>query len=240
MSARRFRWRKTWKSEAEFRVPSATPGIAFHVGLTLQGVRPRRMPENQAVAFARSSAVDSVAAAAKRYSVLTAEAAAITATAACLAVRPAWRGLRIEQAVVVLDSDAKSTLEARQLEVMRRTAQVAGTAAILEAARAEVLRHVVLEDHETTVAHLLAILPEKENIGSISKFAAQIRRDIDDHRPDGRWIRVAELLNALIKDKSAAEVKDMIRVLADWAGHYSPDLARDLKDAADANPGEDG
>lgn len=233
MSAHRSWRRKPWKADAEFRVPSAAPGIAFQVGLILQGVRPRRMPENRAIALARSMAVETVAATVERYSVLTAEAAAITATAACLAVRSPWRGLRIEHVVVTLDSDATSALEARQLDVLRRTARVAGTAAVFDAARAEALRHVVLADHDTTVAHLLAAGLDSEGLNDLSTTAADLRRNIDDHRPDGRWIRVAEVFNELVKDKSAAEIKDMIEVLAGRVGHYSPDLARHLINAAD-------
>ncbi|MEV0650178.1 hypothetical protein AB0I28_33455 [Phytomonospora sp. NPDC050363] len=226
-------WLKPWTVDASFCVPSREPGIVFAVALHLEGLRPRRMAEQHAVAFTSGQAVTSIVDVARRYSVLCADAATIAATAACLAAQPERRGLRVDKAEVRLSSDSRGQTETRHLEVLRRTAQIAGVRAAYAAAQAEAVRHVVLDDHTTTVAYLLLTASEGTNLDTVPATAAKLRRHIDDYRPDERWIRVAEALNSLTSRKTPEEIKEMIGNLVDWAAVYDKNLSEGLRSTID-------
>ncbi|MQM24629.1 hypothetical protein [Glycomyces albidus] len=228
---------ESWKADVEFRVPCAEPGIAFQVRLILEGTRPERIPEPQAIALAQAAAERAIADAARQYSVLDDEAAAIAATAAVWRSKLPRRGPSIEQVTVRLRGNRDAQVELVHLEVLRRIAGVAGPEAVEQVARAMSIRHVVLDDHASTIAHFLLDPPHGFKLDQFPEAAADLRRSIDDYQPDESWIRTAEALNLLVSKKTSPELQSMLRELSRWIAKYSPELSEQLGDALD-KPGE--
>jgi hypothetical protein len=232
MSMRRPKSRhKIWKADAEFRVPCAEPGIGFQVKLHLEGTRPERILEPQAIALTQAAAERAIADAVGKYSALDDEAAAIAATAGVWNVKLPRRGPRIEKVSVKLRGDRNAQVELRHLEVLRRIADIAGHEAVEPAARIMGMRHIVLDDHASTVAHLVLDPPDETKINTLPKTAADLRTSIDDYRPDESWIRMAETLKLLVSKKTSPELQSMLRELSRWIAKYSPEVSEQFGDA---------
>jgi hypothetical protein len=238
MSKRRPRPRlESWKADAEFRVPCAEPGIAFQVRLHLAGTRPERIPEPRAIAVTQAAAERAIADATGQYSVLHDESAAIAATAGVWDMKLPRRGPRIEKVTVTLHGDRNAQIELRHLEVLRRIAAIVGPEAVEQAAKVIGMRHIVLDDHASTVAYLALKPPEGTKFENFPKTAADLRTHMDDYQPDESWIRTAEALKLLVRKKTSPELQSMLRELSRWIAKYSPELSEQLGDALD-KPGE--
>jgi hypothetical protein len=134
--------------------------------------------------------------------------------------------------MVSLDTDELALEEARSFAVLRRTAEIAGREAVRDAAAAEALRHVVLNDHVSTVAHLMLSGRKYEGM-NLSTDAADLRREIDDRRPGGGWIRAAELLGGFVAELGPEMRAALLESFADFMTGWNSQSADHFKTMAD-------
>jgi hypothetical protein len=66
---------------------------------------------------------------------------------------------------------------------------------------------------------------------------AQLRRGIDDHEPDRRWIRVAEAITSLHERHEPGGISRMVNDLAAWARLHDQPTAEALQDAESTDHG---
>jgi hypothetical protein len=210
-----------------FHVPSVDTGIVFEVTAELTGSCSKRLKE-RALTVALSAVVEVVAPIAKRFDVSCADACEALANRACMAIRKPHRQLRVHS-VALTFSAARSHIEAAaHLAALRRIAAVAGREAVREAARADALQQVVLDNHAAMVAHLL-LTREPEEHGDLAGDAARLVRGVEDLRPSQPWIRVIEAITSLRDRHEPEDVKKMASDLAVWAGMWDQPLAQTLQ-----------
>lgn len=232
----RFRWEQwafTGKTAKVFHVPSVDAGIVFEVSAEMTGSCSKQLKE-QASTVALAAVVEVVAPIAKRFDVLCATTFAAVANRACMAIHKLHRQLRVDSVTLTVSAARPQIEAAAHLAALRRTAAVAGREAIRDAARADALQQVVLDNHAATVAHLLLTRsPEKQ--GDLAKDAASLVRGIEDLRPSQPWVHVIEALISLRDRHEPDHVRKMATDLAAWAGMWDGPLAETLQNAAQEN-----
>lgn len=229
-------WEATGSQAATTHLPSADAGIVFTVTAEMTGTHSKRLTERQATDLALAAVVERAGPVAKHYTLACADTCATIANAACADLRKPHRHVRLDSVTLAFTAGDEQRREAEHLALLRRTAAAAGPEAVQAAASAHALAQVVLDSHAATVAHLLDTRPP-EHQGRLSDLAAELRRGIDDHEPDRRWIRVAEAITSLHERHEPGGISRMVNDLAAWAKLHDQPTAEALQEAGSINDG---